>query len=127
MRINRLQIENFRRIGEADIVLEPATFLVGPNNTGKSSVISALDALLSLETEKLIQDDIRVKKDGNREDETVITGYITDIPSEVASSRGFKGRIIDREFVYRKTLSISNTKPLIETRKALRKLEKGQI
>jgi len=58
MKISRLDIESFRRIKKADISFEPATFLIGPNNTGKSSVIAALEALLSLENEKLTQSDI---------------------------------------------------------------------
>ena len=91
MRIYRLTIENFRRIGNADIFLEPATFLVGPNNTGKSSVIAALEALFSLESEKMIQNDIYEKEDGTRAEQTVITGYIREIPGDVAASRGFKG------------------------------------
>lgn len=115
MRIYRLTIENFRRIGNADIFLEPATFLVGPNNTGKSSVIAALEALFSLESEKMIQNDIYEKEDGTRAEQTVITGYIREIPGDVAASRGFKGRVINGEFIYRKTLTSSSNKPIIET------------
>lgn len=116
MRLTRLEIKDFRRIGYADIRLEPATFLVGPNNTAKSSIIAALEALLSLETEKLKEVDIREGDEGTREEETVITGYIGDIPTEVATSRGFRGRVLDGEFVYRKTLSALSTKPKLETR-----------
>lgn len=116
MRLRRLSIENFRRIGAADIVLEPATFLIGPNNTGKSSVIAAIEALLSLESEKLAQADILEDPDGTRAENAVITGYICDIPADVAASRGFKGRVIEGEFVYRKTLSACSSKPILETK-----------
>ena len=90
MRIRRLTIENFRRIGSADITLEPATFLIGPNNTGKSSVIAALEALLTLESEKLKQADTLEHPDGARAEKTIVTGYICDIPTAVAASRGYK-------------------------------------
>jgi predicted ATP-dependent endonuclease of OLD family len=72
MRLRRLTIQNFRRIADADILLEPSTFLIGPNNTGKSSVIAAIEALLSLESEKLTQADILEQPDGNRADRTII-------------------------------------------------------
>jgi len=116
MRLRRLTIENFRRIADADILLEPSTFLIGPNNTGKSSVIAAIEALLSLESEKLTQADIFEQPDGNRADRTIITGHVCDIPADIAASRGFKGRVIDGEFVYRKSLSVTSSKPDIETR-----------
>lgn len=116
MRVRRLEITNFRRIREADLALEPAAFLVGQNNTGKSSAIAALEALLSLESEKLTQSDILEEQDGGRAEGTTITGYICDIPADVAASRGFKGRVIDGEFVYRKSLSADSSKPKLQTR-----------
>ncbi len=116
MIISRIQIESFRRIKKADISFEPASFLIGPNNTGKSSVIAAIDALLSLETEKLSQTDIYESDTGDRDEKTVITGYITGITPEVAGSRGFKGRVTNNEFVYRKTLTTASNKPVLETR-----------
>ncbi len=62
----RLTLANFRRIRAADLELQPAAFLVGCNNTGKSSVIAALEALLSLDSEKLTQSDILESADGAR-------------------------------------------------------------
>lgn len=116
MRVTRLEIQNFRRIGYVDIHLEPATFLIGPNNTAKSSIVAALEALLSLESERLKQDDIRETEDGTRQEETVITAHFGDVPSQVAASRGFRGRVVNREFVYRKTLTTLSSKLKLETR-----------
>jgi hypothetical protein len=116
MRISRLILTNFRRIRSADLELQPAAFLVGCNNTGKSSVIAALEALLSLEGEKLTQSDILEAADGSRAEKTVISGYISDIPAEVAAGRGFKGRVVNGEFIYRKTLAAASSKPILETR-----------
>jgi putative ATP-dependent endonuclease of the OLD family len=119
MRLKRLDIENFRRIENATIHFAPSTFIVGPNNTAKSSVIAALDALLSLEREKLTQSDILERPDGSRADKTTITAHFSDISPEVAASRGFRGRVVKGHFVYRKSLTIDSTRPRIETQEYL--------
>jgi putative ATP-dependent endonuclease of the OLD family len=115
MRLKQLDIENFRRVEKTSIHFAPSTFIVGPNNTAKSSVIAALDALLSLEREKLTQLDILERPDGSRAAKTTITAYFSKIPPEVAAGRGFRGRVVDDQFVYRKTLTIDSTKPRFET------------
>lgn len=115
MRLKRIEIENFRRINRVDITFEPATFIIGPNNYAKSSIIDAVEALLSLEKEKVRLDDFREKPDGVREDNIIITGHFGPISAEVASSRGFKGRVIQDTYVYRKTFRDSAKKPEIET------------
>jgi putative ATP-dependent endonuclease of the OLD family len=123
VKIQKLEIENFRRIEKAVIHLEPASFVIGPNNCSKSSVIAALESLLSLEGTKLTQLDIREKPDGSRAQETVITGYFGPVSAEVAAARGFRGRVIDGQFVYRKSLSIDSTKPKIFCREQPSKLK----
>jgi putative ATP-dependent endonuclease of OLD family len=116
MRLKQLEIENFRRIEKASIHFSPSTFIIGPNNTAKSSVIAALDALLSLEREKLTQSDILERSDGSRAEMATITAHFSDISPVVAASRGFRGRVVNGQFVYRKSLTIDSTKPRIETR-----------
>ncbi len=115
MRLLRLDLENFRRIENTTIYLSPSTFIVGPNNTAKSSIIAAVEALLSLEKEKLSQQDILERADGTRTGQTTITAYFGDIPAEVAAGRGFRGRVVNNQFVYRKSLTTDTTKPKIET------------
>lgn len=46
MRISRLQIENFRSIKKLDVELPQICALVGPNNAGKSNVLSAIYRVL---------------------------------------------------------------------------------
>jgi hypothetical protein len=115
MKLMRLDLENFRRIENTTIHLSPSTFIVGPNNTAKSSIIAAVEALLSLEKEKLSVQDILERPDGTRACQTAITAYFGDIPAEVAASRGFRGRVVNDQFVYRKSLTTATTKPKIET------------
>lgn len=123
MKIQKLEIENFRRIEKAAINLEPASFIIGPNNCAKSTVIAALEALLTLDGSKLSQLDIREKPDGSRAAETTITGYFGPVPAEVAAARGFRGRVINGQFVYRKVLSSDSTRPKIFCREQPSKLK----
>ena len=46
MRIAHLSIRNFRGISEAGLTLPPHAVLIGDNNSGKSSVIEAIDLVL---------------------------------------------------------------------------------
>lgn len=46
MKINKVEIENFRGITEAVIDLNNFTTLVGPNNIGKSTILAALNLVL---------------------------------------------------------------------------------
>lgn len=113
MRLTRIVIKNFRRIEEASIDLAKSTFLIGQNNFGKSSVIRCLELLLS--TQPMDQKDIRKLEDGASCDCVQLTGYFDGIPTDVANSRGFRGRVVNGAFCYRKTYPLANPgKPTIE-------------
>ena len=49
MRIARLKIENFRGIEKSELFFPGHTVLVGDNNTGKSTIIEAIDLVLGPE------------------------------------------------------------------------------
>lgn len=49
MRIAKVKIENFRGIKKADLLLQSHSVLVGDNNTGKSTVLEAIDLVLGPE------------------------------------------------------------------------------
>ncbi|RTQ88224.1 ATP-dependent nuclease [Lysinibacillus telephonicus] len=115
MKLGRIQIKNFRRIETADITFDSTTFLIGANNVGKTSVISAIDALLSLGNDKLTPDDFRLINENERAESIEIIGYFKDIPPEIQTSRGFRGRVVNGEFVYKKTYTITSLKPAIST------------
>lgn len=116
MKLERIIIKNFRRIAEATIDFAPSTFIIGPNNCGKTTVIDAIDALLSLRTEKVTESDFRILESGNRSDILEITGIFNEIPTEVSQSRGFKGRIVNGKYTYKKSYSLNSaSKPSIES------------
>ncbi|HEY6162752.1 MAG TPA: AAA family ATPase [Bacteroidia bacterium] len=116
MKLNKIIIKNFRRIKEAELTLDSASFVIGPNNSGKSSVIDAIDALLSLKSEKISESDFRVSENGVKSEILELTGVFSDISAEVAQTRGFKGRIVNGNFTYKKTYKLSSVgKPKIES------------
>ena len=43
--LERVRIQNYKSIQACDVTLRPATFLVGPNASGKSNFLDALDFL----------------------------------------------------------------------------------
>ena len=116
MKLERLKIKNFRRIQEAELTLASSSFVIGSNNCGKTSVIDAIDALLSLKTEKVSEADFRQSADGTRAETIELEGTFSNISDETAQSRGFKGRVIDGKFTYKKTYKITSVaKPKIES------------
>lgn len=116
MKLEKIIIKNFRRISDAEITLASASFVIGPNNSGKTSVIDAIDALLSLKSEKVTEADFRQMDDGTRAEILELTGVFAGISDETAQSRGFKGRVINGKFTYKKTYKLSAvTKPKIES------------
>lgn len=116
MKLEKIIIKNFRRISEAEITLASSSFIIGPNNSGKTTVIDAIDALLSLKAEKVSEADFRLEEDGTRADTIELTGVFSYISDETAQSRGFKGRVIDGNFTYKKTYKLTAVgKPKIES------------
>ncbi|GAX91060.1 ATP-dependent nuclease [Effusibacillus lacus] len=115
MRLSRITIKNFRRIEYADITIAPTTFIIGHNNIGKTTIIKAIDALLSL-SETVKPQDFRILKDKSIADTIEICGFFSDIDDATANSRGFKGRVVGGQYIYKKTYNLSSpSKPKITT------------
>ncbi|WP_078175621.1 AAA family ATPase [Bacillus mycoides] len=47
MKLHSICIEGFRRHTKTEILFSDTTFLIGSNNVGKSSILKALDYLLT--------------------------------------------------------------------------------
>lgn len=68
MRLNRIEIENFKGIGERqDIDLKPITLLFGPNSAGKSTILQALHYLRE------------ILERGNVDPDVTVTGGLIDL------------------------------------------------
>lgn len=137
MRLHSLKIEGFRRLKSTAVLFGEATFLIGANNTGKSSVFKAIEYLLSAkktipstEYYSVIDEETGETKPAVRE--IKLEAEFRNLPSEAKNWRGFKGRIFSYEpdvdgdsglsVTYRKTYTLGSD-VLIEFRSMERELD----
>ncbi|MEK4517862.1 AAA family ATPase [Paenibacillus sp. FSL H8-0122] len=129
MKLHSLKIEGFRRHLETEVLFSDATFLIGENNIGKSSILNALNILLN-DVKKLTEDDFfALREEGlttntRGVDTITLLAEFREIPAEAGGWVGFKGRILsfinddgeqDYRIIYRKTFK-PNTDCIIEMR-----------
>jgi putative ATP-dependent endonuclease of the OLD family len=98
MKLHALKIEGFKRIKSATLLFGDATFLIGPNNAGKSSVLKAIDWLLSAKKTIPSQEYFSVTDQETGETKPVVNtisieAEFRNLPIDASQWRGFKGRI----------------------------------
>lgn len=134
MRLHRLKIEGFKRLKNVEVFLGDATFLIGQNNSGKSSILKAIEILLSAKKQLGITDFHSIVDEDTGEtkpDTTIISieGEFRNLPEEAKTWRGFKGRIFDYQaedetglsVTYRKTYNLGKD-VIIEFKSKVREL-----
>lgn len=100
MRLQKLGIKGFKRIHSADVEFGEATFLIGANNAGKSSVLKAIEWLLS-DKKHMSADcfcsEIDVETGENKISckTVVLEAEFRNVPAQALEWRGFKGRIFN--------------------------------
>ena len=92
MKLTNLKIEGFRRHQSTEIVASSATFLIGENNVGKSSVLKALECLLS-DTKQISPSEFYRNDKESLDSPVIITGEFSDLPQDCLEWRGFRGRV----------------------------------
>jgi putative ATP-dependent endonuclease of OLD family len=125
VKIASLKINGYKRLKDVTICFGDATFLIGPNNAGKSSVLQALQCLLS-DKKNLDEACFYSEADdaGGKvvlSQEVILEAEIRDVPEDAAQWRGFRGRIFDydpmdsgetgKAIFYRKTFPLG--KPVV--------------
>ena len=121
MKLHSLKIEGYKRIKTAEIVFGDATFLIGSNNAGKSSVLKAIEWLLSAkktipspEYYSIVDEETGETKPAV--DIITLEAEFRNLPIEAKQWRGFKGRVFSYpsadesdsglSVTYRKTFSL---------------------
>jgi putative ATP-dependent endonuclease of OLD family len=96
MYLHTLEIKGFKRLLDVNIEFNEATFLIGQNNCGKSSLLKAIEHLL---TDKHIPSDdfysTRNQDTGNSDiaiETITMIAEFRDVSPQSSSWRGFKGR-----------------------------------
>ena len=134
MRLHKLRITGYKRLEQIELLLGDTTFLIGQNNSGKSSILQAIGTLLSA-TKQLPSTDyysIIDEETGEtkpRQTTLVLEGEFRNLPEEAKTWRGFKGRIFDYEtedetglaVTYRKTYELGKD-VVIEFKSKVREL-----
>lgn len=92
MKLNKLIIKNFRRLQDVVIDFSDVTFLVGANNSAKSTTFAAIELLLT-QRKFTSEDRTRfVDLEGEEQteiDETSIEGEFIDVSIDILNERGF--------------------------------------
>jgi len=101
MKLHSLRIEGFRRHIDTEILFSDATFLIGQNNIGKSSILHALNYLLS-DTKKIPEEEFNcvTLEDGTTtilSNEVILTAEFRNVSEEALKWPGFKGRVLKYE------------------------------
>lgn len=100
MKLYSLKIDGFRRIENATIYFDEATFLIGVNNVGKSSVLKAIEYLLSDKKRLEENDYFSVIENGVNKriaGKVILEAEFRNVPQEATTWRGFKGRLFRYE------------------------------
>jgi putative ATP-dependent endonuclease of OLD family len=115
MRLHQLKIIGYKRLENIKLLFNDATFLIGQNNTGKSSILKAIGVLLSA-TKQLQSSDfysIIDEDTGETKPKTaaiILEGEFRNLPEEAKEWRGFKGRIFEYESDEETGLSVTYKK-----------------
>ncbi|EOG2038664.1 ATP-dependent endonuclease [Pseudomonas aeruginosa] len=98
MRLHRLCISGFKRLHDVQVEFGNATFLIGANNAGKSSVLKAIEWLLS--NNKRMEPGYYCSEVDEDTGENkivcktiVLEAEFRNVPEKASEWRGFKGRI----------------------------------
>jgi putative ATP-dependent endonuclease of the OLD family len=139
MILYRLGIEGFRRIKKTELLFGEATFLIGPNNSGKSTVFKAIEYLLSVQKTIPSTDYYSIVDEETKETKPAVNMIVFEaefrrLPEEARKWRGFKGRVFEYEkgtdddtglsVTYRKTYEMAKDVVIeVKSKSRIRKLK----
>ena len=98
MKIYSLALEGFRRVAKTEVLFGDATFLIGENNSGKSTILKAIEYLLSVKKVIPSQEYYSVIDEETGETKPAVNiitfeAQFRNLPEDAVNWRGFKGRV----------------------------------
>lgn len=84
--IDKIRVKNFRALKDVEVNLKPITILVGANNTGKTTLLRALNNVLGIARNQINQDDLFLDKDGRQPTKEIIID-IRIVPTDIKGNR----------------------------------------
>ncbi|WP_448635190.1 ATP-dependent nuclease [Pedobacter panaciterrae] len=102
MKLHTLKISGFKRLKQVQVNFGDATFLIGQNNCGKSSILKVVEILLSAKKQLTSYDYHSIVDPETGETKVdipviVLEAEFRNLPEDSKTWKGFKGRIFDYE------------------------------
>ncbi|MGF1694454.1 AAA family ATPase [Vibrio lamellibrachiae] len=99
MYLHKLRVQGFKRLIDIEVEFNSATFLIGQNNSGKSSLIKAIDYLLTNKQIPLKDFHSHMNSETNESEiaveEIIMTAEFRNVSEDAESWRGFRGRTFE--------------------------------
>lgn len=95
MRLHSLHVQGYKRLKNCHVQFGQATFLIGENNVGKSSLLKAIDLLLTTRIDKLTEHDYSMLFDQRRQENirqasrVILTGEFRNVSPSILDFQGF--------------------------------------
>lgn len=87
--IDKVRIKGFRGIQRLELTLPRITILIGPNNSGKTSIIKAIQLVIGDYIRYLSEEDFYISQDGHKATEIIVDLRIIPINEQGARSSVF--------------------------------------
>ncbi|WP_375320651.1 AAA family ATPase [Aliivibrio logei] len=99
MYLHKLKVQGFKRLVDVEVEFNSATFLIGQNNSGKSSLIKAIDYLLTNKQIPLKDFHAQMNQETHESEIAVesitMTAEFRNVSEDSQNWRGFRGRTFD--------------------------------